>query len=212
MAHGYTKASGKPMAVMVHGTVGLQHASMALYNAWCDRVPMLMFGGNGIGVEWIHSAQDPAALVREFIKWDDQPASLQHFAESTVRAHQFAMTAPMALAFIAIDMDLQEEEIEHAEKLKIPLLMLMHNNRCQHQEIMHVQRMAAIHNRPQATARIGTEITGPNIDFAKLAQGMGVWAEGPITDPAKLGASLRRALDVVKQGRPALLDVICQPR
>ena len=75
-----------------------------------------------------------------------------------------------------------------------------------------MQRMAAIHNRPQATARIGTEITDPNIDFAKLVQGMGVWAEGPITDPAKLGASLRRALDVVKQGRPALLDVICQPR
>jgi thiamine pyrophosphate-dependent acetolactate synthase large subunit-like protein len=502
---------------MVHGTVGLQHASMALYNAWCDRVPMLMFGANGIdaatrrpGVEWIHSAQDPAALVREFVKWDDQPASLQHFAESTVRAHQFTMTAPMAPAFIALDMDLQEEEVEHAEKLKIPkisrliqpqgdskalreaakllvaaqkpliladravrtqqgvnmlvelaeslgapvvdlgsrmnfpsthdldctylkqslvrdadvilmlevgdpwgnlnsfsdpykeyrpihkpdvklitismldvarksnyqdiqrfmpadlaiggdaeatlpdlidavkraapnaaavtqrratykkmhddmrrrdrelaavgfdavpistarltaemwsviknekwslvvsdrmpwarrlwpvteqyqmlggnggyglggyapiavgaalankekgiisvtfqpdgdmmyapgvlwtaahhkipLLMLMHNNRCYHQEIMHVQRMAAIHNRPQATARIGTEITNPDIDFAKVAQGMGVWAEGPITDPAKLGAALRRALDVVKKGQPALLDVICQPR
>ncbi len=519
MAHGYAKASGKPMAVMVHGTVGLQHASMAVYNAYCDRVPMLIFGGNGIdaetrrpGVEWIHSAQDPAALVREFVKWDDQPASLQHFAESTVRAHQFTMTAPMAPAFIAIDMDLQEEEVEHPEKLKIPkisrliqpqgdtsalrdaakllvnaqkplimadravrsqqgvkmlvelaeslgspvvdlgsrmnfptthdldctfmkqslvrdadvilllevgdpwgnlnsfsdpyknyraihkpdvkvisismldiarssnyqdlqrfmpsdlaiggdaeatlpdlidavkrattperkaafaeranavakmhhemrardkelaavgfdatpistarlsaemwnviknekwalvvsdrmpwarrlwpitehyqmlggnggyglggyapiavgaalankekgiisvtfqpdgdmmyapgvlwtaahhkipLLMLMHNNRCYHQEIMHVQRMAAIHNRPQANARIGTEITDPNIDFAKVAQGMGVWAEGPITDPAKLGAALRRALDVVKKGQPALLDVICQPR
>ena len=517
MAHGYAKASGKPMAVMVHGTVGLQHASMALYNAWCDRVPMLMFGANGIdaatrrpGVEWIHSAQDPAVLVREFVKWDDQPASLQHFAESTVRAHQFTMTAPMAPAFIALDMDLQEEEVEHAEKLKIPkisrliqpqgdskalreaakllvaaqkpliladravrtqqgvnilvelaeslgapvvdlgsrmnfpsthdldctylkqslvrdadvilmlevgdpwgnlnsfsdpykeyrpihkpdvklitismldvarksnyqdiqrfmpadlaiggdaeatlpdlidavkraapnatavtqrratykkmhddmrrrdrelaavgfdavpistarltaemwsviknekwslvvsdrmpwarrlwpvteqyqmlggnggyglggyapiavgaalankemgiisvtfqpdgdmmyapgvlwtaahhkipLLMLMHNNRCYHQEIMHVQRMAAIHNRPQATARIGTEITNPDIDFAKVAQGMGVWAEGPITDPSKLGAALRRALDVVKKGQPALLDVICQPR
>ena len=517
MAHGYAKASGKPMGVMVHGTVGLQHASMALYNAWCDRVSMLMFGANGIdaatrrpGVEWIHSAQDPAALVREFVKWDDQPASLQHFAESTVRAHQFTMTAPMAPAFIALDMDLQEEEVEHAEKLKIPkisrliqpqgdskalreaakmlvaaqkpliladravrtqqgvnmlvelaeslgapvvdlgsrmnfpsthdldctylkqslvrdadvslmlevgdpwgnlnsfsdpskeyrpihkpdvklitismldvarksnyqdiqrfmpadlaiggdaeatlpdlidavkraapnaatvaqrratykkmhddmrrrdrelaavgfdavpistarltaemwnviknekwslvvsdrmpwarrlwpvteqyqmlggnggyglggyapiavgaalankekgiisvtfqpdgdmmyapgvlwtaahhkipLLMLMHNNRCYHQEIMHVQRMAAIHNRPQATARIGTEITNPDIDFAKVAQGMGVWAEGPITDPSKLGAALRRALDVVKKGQPALLDVICQPR
>jgi len=517
MAHGYAKASGKPMGVMVHGTVGLQHASMALYNAWCDRVPMLMFGANGIdaatrrpGVEWIHSAQDPAALVREFVKWDDQPASLQHFAESTVRAHQFTMTAPMAPAFIALDMDLQEEEVEHAEKLKIPkisrliqpqgdskalreaakmlvaaqkpliladravrtqqgvnmlvelaeslgapvvdlgsrmnfpsthdldctylkqslvrdadvilmlevgdpwgnlnsfsdpykeyrpihkpdvklitismldvarksnyqdiqrfmpadlaiggdaeatlpdlidavkraapnaatvaqrratykkmhddmrrrdrelaavgfdavpistarltaemwnviknekwslvvsdrmpwarrlwpvteqyqmlggnggyglggyapiavgaalankekgiisvtfqpdgdmmyapgvlwtaahhkipLLMLMHNNRCYHQEIMHVQRMAAIHNRPQATARIGTEITNPDIDFAKVAQGMGVWAEGPITDPSKLGAALRRALDVVKKGQPALLDVMCLQR
>ena len=95
---------------------------------------------------------------------------------------------------------------------KIPLLMLMHNNRCYHQEIMHVQRMAAIHNRPPTSARIGTEITNPDIDFAKIAQGMGVWAEGPITDPSKLGAAPRRALDVIKKGQPALLDVICQPR
>ena len=519
MAHGYAKAAGKPMGVMVHGTVGLQHASMAVYNAWCDRVPMMIFGGNGIdantrrpGVEWIHSAQDPAALVREFVKWDDQPASLQHFAESTVRAYKYTMTAPMEPVMIAIDMDLQEEEIEHPEKLRIPkvtrlsqpqgdtsalrdaakllvtaqkpviiadravrsqngvklmvelaealgapvvdlggrmnfptthdlelnfmrptlvreadvilllevndpwgtlnsfadpyktyrpatrpdakivtismqdvylksnyqndqrfmpvdlgiggdveatlpdlidavkrattaerktvfaerartaakmhremkqrdkeaaalgwdaapvstgrlaaemwnviknekwslvvsdriqwarrlwpatehyhmlggnggygiggyapiamgaalankdkgiisvtfstdgdtlyapgvlwtaahhqipLLMLMHNNRCYHQEIMHVQRMAAIHNRPQATARIGTEITDPDVDFAKLAQGFGVWAEGPITDPAKLGPALQRALAVVKNGAPALLDVVCQGR
>jgi acetolactate synthase I/II/III large subunit len=95
---------------------------------------------------------------------------------------------------------------------KIPILMLMHNNRCYHQEIMHVQRMAAIHNRPQSTARIGTEITDPNIDFAKIAQGMGVWAEGPISDPAKLGPVLKRALAEVKDGRPALIDVVCQGR
>jgi acetolactate synthase I/II/III large subunit len=519
IAHGYAKASGKPMAVMVHGTVGLQHASMALYNAWCDRVPLMIFGGNGIdaetrrpGVEWIHSAQDPAALVREFLKWDDQPASLQHFAESTLRAYKYTMTAPMEPVMIAIDMDLQEEGIEHADRLripkvtrltqpqgdtsalreaakllvaaekpviladraarsqegvkrvvelaealgapvvdlgsrmnfpsthdldltfmkltllrdadailllevgdpwgnlhsfsdpyktyrpvikqsakvvslgmqdvyrksnyqdiqrfmpadlaisgdveaslpdlidavkrattqerkaafservkalgkmhremrerdksaaaigwdavpvatsrlaaemwnairnekwalvvndrmpwarrlwpvtehyqmlggnggyglggyaqiamgaalankdkgilsvmfqpdgdllyapgvlwtaahhKIPLLMLMHNNRCYHQEIMHVQRMAAIHDRPQATARIGTQLTDPNVDFAKIAQGFGVWAEGPITEPARLGPALQRALAEVKNGRPALIDVVCQPR
>ena len=87
IAHGYAKAAGKPMGVMLHGTVGLQHGAMGIYNAWCDRVPMMVFAGNGIdadtrrpGVEWIHSAQDPVALVREFVKWDDQPASLQHFA------------------------------------------------------------------------------------------------------------------------------------
>ncbi len=519
MAHGYAKAAGKPMGVMVHGTVGLQHASMAVYNAWCDRVPMIILGGNGIdantrrpGVEWIHSAQDPAALVREFVKWDDQPASLQHFAESTVRAYKYTMTAPMEPVMICIDMDLQEEEIEHPEKLripkvtrlsqpqgdtsalrdaakllvaaqkpviiadratrsqngvkllvelaealgapvinlgarmnfptthdlelsfmrptlvreadvilllevndpwgvlnsfadpyktyrpvtspgakiitismqdvylksnyqdnqrfmavdlgiggdveatlpdlidavkrattsdrktafaeraraaakmhremkqrdreaaalgwdavpvstgrlaaemwnvirnekwalvvsdriqwprrlwpvtehyqmlggnggfglggfspialgaalankekgiisvtlqpdgdmlyapgvlwtaahhKIPLLWLMHNNRCYHQEIMHVQRMAAIHNRTQTTAHIGTVITDPNVDFAKLAQGMGVWAEGPVTDPALIGPALQRALAVVKSGAPALVDVVCQGR
>ncbi len=519
MAQGYAKASGKPMGVMVHGTVGLQHASMALYNAWVDRVPLIIFAGNGIdavtrrpGVETIHSAQDPAALVREFVKWDDQPASLQHFAESTVRAHKIAMTAPMEPVLICLDMDLQEHALKDTDKLripkmtrvsqpqgdtaalreaakllvaaerpviladravrsaqglklmvelaealgapvvdlggrvnfpsthdldvsfmrqsvvreadvllllelndpwgnlnyfndpyktygpstkpgakvisismqevyhksnyqdfqrymatdlaiggdveaslpdlieavkrattsdrknafaeratsvakmhremrargkeaaalgwdaspvstariaaemwnviknekwalpmsdripwarrlwpvtehyqmlggtgaagvggcapisvgaalankdkgiitvafqpdgdlmyapgvlwtaahhKIPILMLMHNNRCYHQEIMHVQRMAAIHNRPQSTARIGTEITNPDIDFAKLAQGMGVWAEGPITDPSKVGPALARAMVEVKNGRPALVDVICQGR
>ena len=519
MAHGYAKASGKPLGVMLHGTVGLQHASMAIYNAWCDRVPMIVFGGNGIdantrrpGVEWIHSAQDPAALVREFVKWDDQPASLQHFAESTVRAYKYTMTAPMEPVMVCMDMDLQEEEIEHPEKLripkigrlsqpqgdtsalrdaakllvgaqkpliiadratrsqngvkllvelaealgapvinlggrmnfptthdlelsfmrptlvreadvilllevndpwgtlnsfadpyktyrpvtkpdakfitismqdvylksnyqdnqrfmpvdlgiggdveatlpdlidavkrattperktafadrakatakmhhemkqrdkeaaalgwdavpvstgrlaaemwnviknekwalvvsdriqwprrlwpttehyqmlggnggyglggyspiamgaalankdkgiisvtmqpdgdmlyapgvlwtaahhKIPLLMLMHNNRCYHQEIMHIQRMAAIHNRTQTTAHIGTQISNPDVDFAKLAQGFGVWAEGPITDPARIGPALKRALAVVKSGAPALVDVVCQGR
>jgi thiamine pyrophosphate-dependent acetolactate synthase large subunit-like protein len=115
------------MGVMVHGTVGLQHAAMGVYNAWVDRVPLIIFAGNGIdadtrrpGVEWIHSAQDPVALVREFVKWDDQPASLQHFAESTVRAYKYTMTAPMEPVVISIDMDLQEEAIEHADKLRIP--------------------------------------------------------------------------------------------
>jgi benzoylformate decarboxylase/acetolactate synthase-1/2/3 large subunit len=95
---------------------------------------------------------------------------------------------------------------------RIPLLMLMHNNRCYHQELMHVQRMAGMHDRPQSTARIGTEITTPNIDFAKVAQGMGVWSEGPITDPAQIGPALQRALAVVKDGHPALIDVVSQPR
>jgi len=519
MAQGYAKAAGKPMGVMVHGTVGLQHASMALYNAWVDRVPLMMFAGNGIdaatrrpGVETIHSAQDPAAMVRDFVKWDDQPGSLQHFAESTVRAYRIAMTAPMEPVMICLDMDLQEEAIHNAENLripkvtrlsqpqgdsaalreaakllvaaehpviiadravrsaqglklmvelaealgapvidngertnfptthdlevsflrqtmvreadvilllevndpwgnlnsfsdpyktyrpiikpgakvitismqdvyhksnyqdfqrfmpadlpiggdveaslpdlieavkrvttserkaafaeraravakmhrdmkardkenaalgwdaspvstarlaaemwnviknekwalpvsvripwarrlwpvtehyqmlggngaaglggyapiaagaalankdkgiitvafqsdgdlmyapgvlwtcahhKIPILMLMHNNRCYHQEIMHIQRMAALHGRTQTTAHIGTEITNPDIDFAKLAQGMGVWAEGPISDPSRIGPALKRAMAEVKNGRPALVDVVCQGR
>ena len=99
IAHGYAKAAGKPMGVMAHGTVGLQHASMAIYNAWCDRVPLVIFAGNGIdaskrrpGTEWAHSVQDAALLVRDFVKWDDAPASLQHFAESTVRTYRVATT------------------------------------------------------------------------------------------------------------------------
>jgi acetolactate synthase-1/2/3 large subunit len=128
IAHGYAKASGKPMAVMTHGTVGLQHASMGLYNAWCDRVPVYMIVGNGLdanqrrpGTEWNHSVQDCALMVRDYVKWDDYPMSLQHFAESAVRAYKIAMTPPCEPVLIVADIDLQEDEI-HAESLKIPKL------------------------------------------------------------------------------------------
>ena len=519
MAHGYAKAAGKPMAVYAHGTVGLQHGAMAIYNAWCDRVPIVMFAGNGIdadkrrpGTEWSHSVQDAGALVRDFVKWDDMPGSLQHFAESTVRAYKLATTAPMEPTLIVADIDLQEDHIEdeaalriprlvptipaqgdtgalaEAAKLlvnaksaviladraartqegvkrlvalaealnvpvidlggrmnfpsrhylchsdarralvreadvvlmlevydpwgqfntmsdphkeyrriskadvkiisismsdvyirsnyqdfqrfmsvdlpivgdveatlpllteavkraitpdrklaieargptlreaqlkliekakedaaigwdlspistarmametwnaikdepwslavsdriswarrlwptteyyqmlggsggqgvgygapaavgaalanrdrgrftvtfqpdgdlmyapgvlwtaahhKIPLLMVMHNNRAYHQEVMHLQRMAALHDRRPDQADIGNVINNPNIDYGKLAQAHGVWGEGPITDPAKLAAALKRAVAVVKSGAPALLDVVCQAR
>ena len=519
LAHGYAKAAGKPMAVMAHGTVGLQHAAMAIYNAWCDRVPMVIFSGNGIdantrrpGTEWSHSVQDAAAIVRDFVKWDDMPGSLQHFAESAVRAYKVATTPPMEPTLIMADIDLQEEAVEHESKLRvprlvksipaqgdaaalaeaatllvnaeapviivdraarsqegvkrlvelaealnapvidlggrmnfpsrhylchsdrrrglvrdadvvlllevydpwgqfnsisdphkeyrtlakpnvkiisismsesyirsnyqdfqrfmpvdlpiagdveatlpvltelvrratgaerksaltartaklreqhermiagvkeaaavgwdatpistarmamevwdviknepwslavsdritwarslwpttqfhqmlggsggqgvgygapgavgaalanrdkglftvtfqpdgdllyapgilwtaahhnIPLLFVMHNNRAYHQEVMHLQRMAALHDRRPDQAGIGTAIDNPAIDFSKLAQAHGVWAEGPITDPAALAPALKRAIAVVKKGAPALLDVVCQPR
>jgi thiamine pyrophosphate-dependent acetolactate synthase large subunit-like protein len=506
------------MGAMIHGTVGLQHGSMAIYNAWVDRVPIILFAGNGLdavsrrpGTEWNHSVQDAAALVRDFVKWDDCPASLQHFAESTVRAYKIATTPPMEPVLITADIDLQENAIhdddlripkltrsrppqgdraalaeaakwlvgaenpviladrcargpegikllvelaealqapvvdlggrmnfpmthplchneskrslvreadvvlllevsdpfgqfnsisdphhrlsfvgrkgarivsitmqdvyirsnyqdfqryqpvelaingdaqaslpaliEEVKKLvgddrrrafaargeklrdafakekrrardeaaqgwdlvpvttarlaaetwgairgepwslavsdripwarrlwpateyhhmlggsgaqgvgycapaslgvalankskgiltvtfqpdgdlmyspgvlwtaayhKIPLLFVMHNNRAYHQETMHVQRMAGVHRRRPDTAWVGTVIDNPAIDFAKLAQAQGVWAEGPIEDPAKLGAALKRAVAVVKSGAPALVDVICQGR
>jgi thiamine pyrophosphate-dependent acetolactate synthase large subunit-like protein len=519
IAHGYAKAAGKPMAVMLHGTVGLQHAAMAIYNAWCDRVPIMMFAGNGLdavnrrpGTEWYHSVQDAAAMVRDFVKWDDQPLSLQHFAESTVRAYKIANTTPKEPVLVMAEMDLQENPIEHESSLKIPplspsvpsqgdadalaeaarmlvaanapviiveraardqegvrrlvkfaetlnapvvdlgarmnfpnthylnqtdrraelvrnadvilllevadpwgqlngvtdpfheyrrlakedvktislsfsdvylksnyqdfqrfmavnmaitgdvqsslpeftelvrratdngrkaalaqrtarlrsefdemckrarnaaavgwdaspvttarlsaevydvikaepwslvvsdritwarrlwpttefhqmlggsggqgvgyslpgavgaalankqkgllsvtfqpdgdalyapgalwtaahhkipLLMVMHNNRGYYQEVMHLQRMASLHNRRTDTALIGNEIDHPAVDFAKLAQAHGVWAEGPITDPGALAAALKRALAVVKSGAPALVDVVCQAR
>ncbi|HEX9461134.1 MAG TPA: thiamine pyrophosphate-dependent enzyme [Alphaproteobacteria bacterium] len=129
MAQGYAKIEGKPLAILAHGTVGLQHASMAMYNAWCDRVPMIVMIGNIVdankrapNVEWSHSAQDPAAIVRDFTKWDDQPASLQHFAESMVRAYKIATTAPMAPVLISLDAELQENPIPEDTKLRIPKL------------------------------------------------------------------------------------------
>ena len=518
MAHGYSKAAGKPMGAMIHGSVGVQHAAMAIYNAFVDRVPIVIFAGNGLdavkrrpGTEWSHSVQDPALMVRDFLKWDDYPMSLQHFAESAVRGYKIATTPPMEPVLVTADIDLQEDAI-HEESLKIPklarsrppqgdraalaeaarwlgaaespviiadrcargpegvkllvelaealqapvvdlggrmnfpmthplchnearralvrdadvvlllevadpwgqfnalsdphkelsalgrkdvrvvnismqdvyirsnyqdfqrylpvdlaingdaqaslpalidevkrvvgddrrralsargeklkdaygkqkrqareeaaigwdlapvttarlaaetwnaikaepwslavsdripwarrlwpateyhhmlggsgaqgvgyaapaalgvalankskglftvtfqpdgdlmyspgvlwtaayhkipLLFVMHNNRGYHQEIMHLQRMAAVHKRRPDTAWVGTIIDNPAIDYAKLAQAQGVWAEGPIEDPAKLGAALKRAVAVVKGGEPALLDVVCQGR
>ncbi len=117
MAHGYAKVAGKPMAVMAHGTVGLQHALMAVYNAWCDRAPIIILAGNTLdasirrNVEWIHSMQDPGAMLRDCTKWDDQPRSMQHFTESLVRAYRIAMTPPMGPVLISIDSELQEEHV-----------------------------------------------------------------------------------------------------
>src|SRR5262245_35881774 len=129
MAHGYFKIEGKPMAVLAHGTVGLQHAAMALYHAYCDRVPIYMLIGNTLdatqrrpGVEWIHSVQDAASMVRDFVKWDDLPLSLQHFAESAVRAHKVAMTPPLMPVVLVLDSDLQERPVESDAKLHIPRL------------------------------------------------------------------------------------------
>lgn len=130
MAHGYAKVALKPMAFLAHGTVGLQHAAMAVYNAWCDRVPLIGLLGNGLnaekrrpGVEWQHTAQDPVEIVRDYVKWDDQPMSLRHFGESLVRAWKLAMTPPMAPVMIVADSELQEEGFHAAEWPAVPRLV-----------------------------------------------------------------------------------------
>jgi thiamine pyrophosphate-dependent acetolactate synthase large subunit-like protein len=131
MAHGYAKIEGKPLAVFAHGTVGLQHAAMAIYNAYCDRVPVYVIFGNLAnaatrrpGVEWAHSVQDGASLVRDFVKWDDAPASLTHFAESAVRAYKIAMTPPTMPIVLVADGDLQEDAVSADARLSIPKLTL----------------------------------------------------------------------------------------
>ena len=130
MAHGYAKIEGKPMLVTAHGTVGLQHASMAIYNAWCDRVPVYLVIGQWADatkrdgyVDWTHSVQDAAAMVREITKWDDQPVSLAHFAESAVRAYKIMMTPPMEPVLLVLDAELQEQPIRETG-LRIPKLSM----------------------------------------------------------------------------------------
>jgi thiamine pyrophosphate-dependent acetolactate synthase large subunit-like protein len=131
MAHGYAKIEGKPLGVFAHSTVGLQHASMAIFNAYCDRVPVYIVLGNSIdvtkrrpGVEWDHSVEDAAAMVRDYTKWDDLPISLQHFAESGIRAYKIAMTPPMMPVLLVADAELQEAPVREDAGLHIPKLTL----------------------------------------------------------------------------------------
>ena len=128
IAHGYYKIANKPLMTLCHGTVGLMHATMNIYNAYCDRVPVIIVNGNDLdaahrppGVPTVHSAQDINAIVREFTKWDDTPVSAQHFAESFVRAYQIAMTPPCAPVAISLDDGLATEPIrDYGQKLFIP--------------------------------------------------------------------------------------------
>jgi acetolactate synthase-1/2/3 large subunit len=131
LAHGYAEVEGKPIMAMAHSTVGLQHGSMAIYNAYAGRVPVYIVLGNTLdvaerrpGVEWYHSAQDAAAMVRDFTKWDDCPVSLTHFAESAARAYRVAMTLPRMPVVLVADSGLQEKGVNPREKLAIPKLTL----------------------------------------------------------------------------------------
>ncbi|NTI78526.1 thiamine pyrophosphate-binding protein [Rhizobium rhizogenes] len=120
VAHGYYKASGRPMAVALHANVGLMHASMAIFNAWCDRVPILILGAAGPydaakrrpWVDWLHSAADIGALVRGYTKWDDQPLSCEATVEALLRGHSIAMSLPRGPTYVCMDVTMQEQPIE----------------------------------------------------------------------------------------------------
>ncbi|HVC60984.1 MAG TPA: thiamine pyrophosphate-binding protein [Acetobacteraceae bacterium] len=116
IAHGYAKVTGKPLAAAVHANVGLMHASMAMFNAWCDRVPVIVLGATGPvdapkrrpWIDWIHTARDQGALVRSYTKWDDQPASAEAARESLLRAAWLATTAPRGPVYVNLDVGMQE--------------------------------------------------------------------------------------------------------
>ena len=122
MAHGYAKIENKPMLALLHGTIGIQHAAMAIYNAYGDRVPIFMMAGAGDTAVPAHNAVDMAAMVRDFVKWDHQPATLAQFASSCVRAYKLALTPPTAPVLIIAESDLQERPLE--QKPNIPKLVM----------------------------------------------------------------------------------------
>src|SRR5438270_6182185 len=120
IAHGYAKVTGRPMAVAVHSNVGLFHATMAIFNAWCDRMPVIVIGATGPvdaikrrpWIDWIHTARDQGAIVRGYVKWDDQPASPAAAREALLRAAWIARTAPMGPVYVNLDAGMQEAPLD----------------------------------------------------------------------------------------------------
>jgi thiamine pyrophosphate-dependent acetolactate synthase large subunit-like protein len=120
IAHGYARAARRPMAVALHANVGLMHATMAIFNAWCDRVPMLLLGGVGPvdavqrrpWVDWIHTSRDLGALVRGYTKWDDQPGSVAAALEAILRGWRIARTEPQGPVYVNLDVGLQEQKLD----------------------------------------------------------------------------------------------------
>jgi acetolactate synthase I/II/III large subunit len=133
LANGYARATGEIMATGLHNIVGLQHASMAIFNAWCDRTPILNLGGGGPqdttnrrSTDWVHTANVQGNAVREYVKFDDQPNSVDAVAESFLKAHRIAMTDPKGPVYVCLDTDVQEAKIDkpmvvpHAQFFKPP--------------------------------------------------------------------------------------------
>src|SRR6266540_7275568 len=134
VAHGYAKASGEPMAVILHDIVGLLQGTMGIYYAYIDRAPVVVFGGAGPmaydrrrpNIDWIHTANVQGNVVRDYTKWDDQPASIGSVAESILRGYRIATAAPQGPVYIALDAGLQEDEVAgdvalpNVDRLKTP--------------------------------------------------------------------------------------------
>ncbi|MCH8199412.1 MAG: thiamine pyrophosphate-binding protein, partial [Chloroflexi bacterium] len=125
IANGYARVTGKPMATGLHDVVGLQHACMAMFISWCSRTPVLNLGGGGPqdatnrrSTDWVHTALVQGNLVREFVKFDDQPASVAAVPESLLRAYRIATTEPMGPVYVCLDSDVQEAAIE--EPMVVP--------------------------------------------------------------------------------------------
>ena len=128
IAHGYAKVTDRPMGVALHSNVGLMHASMALFNAFCDRVPVFALGATGPldaarrrpWIDWLHTSTDQAALVRPFLKWDDQPHSVSAAVQAILQAHRISNTAPKAPTYLCLDASLQEQEIDADVPAEVP--------------------------------------------------------------------------------------------
>ena len=195
MGHGYAKIEGKPLLVCVHGTVGLQHASMAIYDAFCDRVPVYIILGNFSDaafrfgqVDWTHSAQDPAAMIRDYVKWDDNPLSLQAFAESAVRAYKVATTPPMMPVALVAGHELQENPVPDGANLSVPKLTIVSPPAGESSAVAEAARLLVAAEHPvlvtDRVARTPAGLAGM-IELAELLQAPVVDRNGRMNFPTR---------------------------
>ena len=198
LAHGYAKAKGRPMAAVVHDIVGLQHASMAICNAFCDRAPLLVLGATGPmdttrrrpWIDWIHTALVQGTQVRDYVKLDDQPASVAAIPEAILRAWRLARTEPQGPVYLCLDADLQEQTLEG------PVAM---------PDVARFQPATPPHADPRAVedaARRLAEARYPVIVVESLGRRPGVAA--PLCRLAELLAAPLVDLAVEYQGRPSV--------
>jgi len=198
LAHGYAKAKGRPMAAVVHDIVGLQHASMAIFNAFCDKVPLLVLGATGPmdatrrrpWIDWIHTALVQGTQVRDYVKFDDQPASIAAIPEAFLRAWRLACTEPQGPVYLCLDAGLQEAPIEGA--IAIP-------------DAERYRPAAPPHADPRAiddAARRLVEARFPVIVVECLGRRPGVAA--PLTRLAELLAAPLVDLSAESSGRPSV--------
>jgi acetolactate synthase-1/2/3 large subunit len=171
MAEGYYLATGRPQATLVHNIVGLQHASKAIYEAWLNQVPMIIIGGTGPldsthrrpWIDWIHTAQVQGQIVRDYVKWDDQPQGAGSVAESILRGYQIAMTEPRGPVYLCLDVELQESRLP--DDFVIP-------------DVTRHGLAAAPAGDPEAVAR-AAEALGRARWPVLLVEGLGRAADGP---------------------------------
>jgi acetolactate synthase-1/2/3 large subunit len=214
ICHGYAKIEGKPMAAMMHDTVGLQHASMAIYNAYADRVPIFLITPGTADVRsrkytvpFVHTVQDGAAIVRDFTKWDDHPASLQHWGESATRAYKYSMTPPWGPVLLVTSTELQEDPIETRPTPKMPKIPLIAPPQAADGAVRELARLLVNAEAPVlACDRVARTQAGLNsmIELAELLQ-------APVVDGSmRMNFPWRHPLNQSSRGRGiiATADVI----
>jgi len=209
-ANGYAKIEGKPALVCAHGTVGIQHAAMAIYNAYCDQAPVFIIAGNIADsaerrgrVEWLHAAQDVGATVRDYTKWDDNPASLTHFGESAVRAYQIAMTAPMMPVLLSADGVLQEGEAPKEFDWRIPKLPKIAAPAGDSESVAELARMLVAAESPVIVTSRSARTPAGLKQLVELAETLGA---GVIDQQRRMNFPSRHPLNQTQRSRAAIAN------